>query len=290
MLHTISNDFLTVTVNSFGAEMFSVKNKNGEDYIWQGGDWWPDRSPVLFPTCGNVPTRKYYAGGKEYTLPIHGIAMYREFTLIEKSDTRLLFTLNSDDETLASYPYPFEFSVEYIISGSELTVNLIPKNKGETIMPYMVGWHPGFILWGEDKINDFRVEFTGEEKAELPWYPITPGKPIPEFPTTHALENNCYHLNEEEIYANDTMIFSDYPKSFSLKDKSGYARISMKVSDSISYFCIWKEASDQARFVCLEPWTNIFNSDGSSPNFDERPMSRLMPGESATYSYKVLFN
>ena len=290
MLHTISNEFLTVTVNSFGAELFSVKNSEGTEYIWQGGDWWPDRSPVLFPTCGNVPTKKYFAGGKEYTLPIHGIAMYREFVLTEKSDTRLLFTLTSDEETLGSYPYNFEFAVEFSLDKNALTVNLIPTNTGKSVMPYMVGWHPGFILWGEDAINDFRVEFAEEEKKELPWYPITPGKPIPLNPTTHALVNNCYYLNEEEIYANDTMIFSDYPKAFSLKDKSGYARISMEVSDNISFFCIWKEASDEARFICLEPWTNIFNSDGTTPSFDERPMSRLEPGEGAVYKYRVLFN
>lgn len=289
MLYTIKNDFLTVTVNSFGAELTSVKNTEGTEYIWQGGDWWPDRSPVLFPTCGNVPTKKYFAGGKEYTLPIHGIAMYREFTLVESSQDRLLFSLKSDEKTLLSYPFEFEFFVEFILSENTLSVNLIPENRGDKIMPCMTGWHPGFILWADDEIGEFSVDF-GKGASKLSWFPLTPGRPIPLHPTVHGLRDGKYYLNEEEIYKNDTMIFTDYPKTFSLKDKSGYARISMSVSENIPYFCIWKEASAEARFVCLEPWSHIFNCDGTTQNLDTRPMPRLSPGERAVYSYKVFFN
>ena len=135
MFYTIKNEYLEVSVNSFGAELSSVKAKDGYEYMWQGGEWWPDRCPVLFPTCGNLPGRKYYYDGKEYKLPIHGIAMYREFTLVEKEETRLLFSQKSDAETLKSYPFEFELQVEFTLDENSLITRLIPINTGTGIMP-----------------------------------------------------------------------------------------------------------------------------------------------------------
>ncbi len=287
MFYTIKNDRLTVTVNSFGAELSSVVGADGYEYIWQGGEWWPDRSPVLFPTCGNVPGRRYFVDGKEYKLPIHGIAMYREFDLIEKAADRLLFSQKSSEETLKSYPFDFELQVEFLLDGNTLITKLIPINTGTGIMPYMVGWHPGFNLPGDGAIGDFRVDFG--KCDSLVWYPTLGNSPIPLHPTVHNLKDNSYYLNEEEIYENDTMIFRDYPKSFSLRDPKGRTVISMQAGDNIPYFCIWKEASSEARFVCLEPWNNIFTTDGSPEHLEKRRMTRLAPGERDIYTYKTVF-
>ena len=288
MFYTIKNEYLEVSVNSFGAELSSVKSTDGYEYMWQGGEWWKDRCPVLFPTCGNLPGRKYYYAGAEYKLPIHGIVMYREFSLVEKSDTRLLFSQKSDEETFKSYPFSFELQVEFTLDGNSLVTKLIPINAGEGIMPYMVGWHPGFNLPGDGEIGKFRVDFG--KCDTLVWHPIPQGGPIALHPTVHNLEDNSYYLNEEEIYANDTMIFRDYPKSFSLIDPDGNPVVSMQVSDNLPYFCIWKEASSEARFVCLEPWNNIFMSDGTPEHFEKKMMARLAPGERDIYTYKTVFH
>ena len=208
MLYTIKNDYLTVSVDSFGAQMCSVKSADGYEYMWQGEKYWEDHCPVLFPTCGNLPGRKYFVGDKEYKLPIHGIVMYREAELAEASDTRLVFRFTSCEETLANYPFRFELYVVFEISGNTLTTKIIPKNIGDRVMPYMVGWHPGFNLWGDGDIGEFRVDF-GKCDA-LPWYPIEPGHPISKLSRPHELTDDSYYLCEEEIYYNDTMIFTDY--------------------------------------------------------------------------------
>ncbi len=288
MLYTIKSDKLSVTVDTFGAQVMSIKSADGFEYLWQGGEWWPDRCPVLFPTCGNCPTRKYTYRGKEYKLPIHGIAMYREFTLEQKSDTRLVFVLRSDNDTLAQYPFDFEFCVEVYVDGNELFVNLLPTNTGDKTLPYMAGWHPGFNLRGDYAIGEYAVDFGTYES--LDWYPIPPGGPVAFASKPHALDGGKYYLNEEEIYYNDTMIFENYPKTLALLDGTGEPWIKMEVSDNLKFFCIWKEASAEARFVCLEPWSNIFNSDGSTEDFEKKKMQSLAPGESGKYSYRVTFN
>ena len=288
MLYTIKNEFLTVTVDSFGAQMISAKSADGYEYIWQGEKYWDDHAPVLFPSCGNLPGGKYTYRGKEYKLPIHGLVMYREAHLVEKSDTKLVFKFVSDAETFEAYPFCFELNVVFEISGKTLTTKIIPTNKDEKVMPYMVGWHPGFNLWGDGAIGDFRVDFGYGN--ELPWYPIIPNHPISKDSKPHALRDGSYYLDEEEIYYNDTMIFTNYPKSFSLKDGNGYAKISMRVSENLPFFCIWKEPYTDARFICLEPWNNIFNSDGSIEDFEKKKMATLVPGESEEYVYETTFN
>ena len=50
MQTTISNEFLTVTIDTHGAEVVSVKNSKGEELIWQADPAiWDRHSPVLFP-------------------------------------------------------------------------------------------------------------------------------------------------------------------------------------------------------------------------------------------------
>lgn len=287
MLYTLKNDFLEVKVDSFGAELRSVKSKNGEEYIWQGDNEWADHSPVLFPTCGNCPNLKYIWQGKEYKLPIHGIAMYRELTLTDKTDNSLLFTLLSDEETKKSYPFDFKFEVEFKLTENKLSVTLRPTNTGEGYMPFMAGWHPGFNLWGDGEIGSFAVDFG--EGDELMWYPILPDQPISYTPLPHALDDGKYYLNEKEIYDNDTMIFENYPRTFKLVDGTGNAKISMSVSENLPFFCIWKAPVSTSRFICLEPWSNIFNSDGTTEDFAIKKMQRLDSGKTCEYTYEVSF-
>ena len=288
MIYTIKNDYLTLSADTFGAEIRSIKSNSGDEYIWQGEKYWYDHSPVLFPTCGNCPGRKYIWQGKEYKLPIHGIAKYREFKLESITDTSLTFTLESDAGTLENYPFEFRLTVKYCLQDNKLNVAIIPTNTGNGYMPYMVGWHPGFNLWGDYKINEFAVDFGAGES--LPWYPIPPDSPISYTSVPHALTDGKYQFSEEEIYANDTMIFENYPTTLSLVDGDGNARISMKMSDNLPFFCIWKEPFADARYVCLEPWSNIFNSDGSTEDFAKKKMQRLDPGKSESYTYEVTFN
>ena len=50
MNYTISNEKLTLVVSSKGGEFQSVKDAEGQEYLWQGdAATWTDRGPNLFP-------------------------------------------------------------------------------------------------------------------------------------------------------------------------------------------------------------------------------------------------
>ena len=45
----LKNEQLTIRVAEKGAELQSVKDSEGREYMWQAGAEWPRHSPVLFP-------------------------------------------------------------------------------------------------------------------------------------------------------------------------------------------------------------------------------------------------
>ena len=47
---TIMNNKLSVDINSLGANLWSIKDQEGTEYLWQGDvNTWPDKSMNFFP-------------------------------------------------------------------------------------------------------------------------------------------------------------------------------------------------------------------------------------------------
>ena len=67
MQATIHNEFLTLTVDTHGAEAVSLKNAAGEELLWQADPAvWKRHAPILFPWTGKLPGGTFEAGGKTY--------------------------------------------------------------------------------------------------------------------------------------------------------------------------------------------------------------------------------
>ena len=61
MVVTLKNKKIELSVNSFGAEMNSLKDAvTGKDYLWTGNpDVWKFHAPVLFPhKAGSLPQKR----------------------------------------------------------------------------------------------------------------------------------------------------------------------------------------------------------------------------------------
>ena len=79
MIHTIQNQHLSVSIDSYGAQLMSIRSGSTE-YLWQGDPtYWKDRAPVLFPICGRLYGGKYTYRGVDYQMNIHGFARGSEF-------------------------------------------------------------------------------------------------------------------------------------------------------------------------------------------------------------------
>ena len=286
MIYTIKSDKLTVGVNSLGAQLTSIKSPDFE-YLWQPGIW-KDQAPLLFPLCGRLKDCKYTCQGKEYEMDLHGFLMFKEFTPVTVSDTRIVLECLSSEETRAVYPFDFKVVAEYTLDGEDIHFDYNITNNSGTTMPYMFGWHPAFNLptdKGQD-INDYEINF-GELDSVI-WEPLAPvGSILPRTRVRRELENHSYKLCETEIYEQDTMIFREHNCAVTLFAEGHPYKLSLEWSSNIPTLCVWKLPLHKEKFICIEPWAT-YPKDGVTDNdFDKRPMPRLEAGETERYSYTL---
>lgn len=286
---TIKNEYYTITVSTLGAELISVKSNSGYEYMWQNNaNFWESHAPILFPTCGKLMDDKYTYRGKEYKMDFHGFAKNSEFAVASKEGSHITMSLTSNADTKKIYPFDFTVIANYELRGAEIIFSVEIINRGNDIMPYMFGWHPGFALPcdKDTDVGDYKLELGVKE---LLWHPLQNGPFVSSEGRKYEIPDGAYVLNEEEIYANDTMIFRGHNNRLILHaDKNSYS-LDFKWSENLPYLCIWKDEFNAAKFICLEPWSAT-PADGNEPeNFDTRKMQRLAAGKKETYTYTLKF-
>lgn len=289
---SIKNEYYTITVSTLGAELISVKNSDGAEYLWQNtGSFWDSHAPLLFPVCGRLKSSKYSYQGKEYPMDLHGFIKDSEFAVASKEGGHITMTLSSNAKTREIYPFDFNVIANYELRGKEIIFSVKITNTGKGELPYMFGWHPGFKLPTGDSldINCYSLNF-GEGVTELDWYPLQNGAFARPYSEKYPLKNNEYQLSEEEIYKNDTMIFEGHKNKLTLSAKGAPYSLDMSWTQNLPYLCVWKDEFNEAKYICLEPWSAIPNDGVTDENFDTRKMNRLAAGESETYSYTLNFN
>ena len=155
-METIKNEHLTVEVSEMGAELQSIKDSEGREYLWQGGEKWPRRSPILFPIVCSVNDDTYTVDGKEYHLPRHGFARDTKFKLIAQGEHKVTYALHESEETLKVYPYRFNLAVSYRLSGNKIHVVWHVENTDCREIHFQIGGHPAFLAPGCKEDEDLK--------------------------------------------------------------------------------------------------------------------------------------
>ena len=89
-METLHNELLTVEVSDLGAELQSIKDDEGKEYLWQGDDrYWGRRSPILFPIVCGLWKGTYRTEGDTYQMGRHGFARDMNFRVLKKADDRV---------------------------------------------------------------------------------------------------------------------------------------------------------------------------------------------------------
>ena len=292
MNYVLKNEYYTMTVSTLGAEMISLKNKSDKELLWQNpdGKYWGDHAPILFPLCGAIKDKKAFYKGVAYDINMHGFALTSEFELIEKNDSDLTLSLKSSEETKKAYPFDFTLTVRYSLEGEKVVFSATVKNDGEDILPFSFGWHPGFNLPCDSKtdIEDYAVKF--DNKEEVTWVHFyfdfdTPNEYLP-----YKTPGSKYQFCEEEIYKYDTMIFKDMGNRITLAAEGRPFSLDMTWTDNLPVLCIWKSEYNDAKFICIEPWTHDTLRGEMSNHWEERDAHRLNPGENERFEYTLKFS
>lgn len=281
MLHTIENAFLTVEVNSLGAELFSLRTKNPRrEYLWQGLEAvWPGRSPVLFPVIGRLLEDTYYDNGKAYSLQKHGFARKKEFQLIENSGDSLGLSLQNDAETRAVYPFGFELQLRFSLEGNALYVTHTVLNRSDRELPFSLGAHPGFQCETGDYLEFELPETVSTERIHTgDAYLLEERFPL--------LANETRLPITKELFEPDALILSGLRSSrVTLKSERHPHTVDFFFGNA-PFLGIW--AKPGASYVCIEPWFGVNDSYTRKSDIREKRGIEVLPvGESFEYTFTV---
>ena len=287
MIHTIKNEFLTVSAKEAGAELMSILGAEGTEYLWQGdAKYWSDRALNIFPYVARLNGGKYYLDGELHEMAIHGIAPYRCFTVTENDGKRMVFELRADEKTRAEYPRDFVFRIVYALEGKTLTVSFVCENRDEKTMYFGLGGHPGFNvpLAPGKKFEDYRLRFA--ETCE----PLRVGFNADCF-VTHEdvpfhLENGTDIPLRHDLFDDDAIVLRDMAREVTLDCGEGPG-VTVRFP-GMQYLGLWHWPRTDAPYVCIEPWCSLPADAGKITVFEEqRDLIALEPGKTYENNWSI---
>ena len=146
-MKTLKNTALTLNISLHGAELTSIRDSFGLEFLWQADPaFWKRHSPVLFPIVGSLWDKHFRVNGREYEMGQHGFARDMDFRLVSESEDEMWFELKSSPETLAKYPYEFTLRIGYRLEANKIHVMWEVSGDDSQTMWFQIGAHPAFYL------------------------------------------------------------------------------------------------------------------------------------------------
>ena len=285
---TIQNSDISLTVSPLGAQMMNICTSDGVEYLWQGDPaYWSSRSPILFPFVGRLTDNSYKYGGKTYPMTIHGFILAQEFRIAEQSDDSVTLEAESNDETLAIYPFSFLFRTQYKLCGNTIQITYTVVNRSDRMMPFGLGGHPGFRvpIVPEDRFENYYLEF--DNPCEPDRIGFTPGvylngQDLP-YPLTDGQRVPLVH----SLFDNDALVFRNMDRGITLKSSSSSRGVHVDFPD-FPYIGFWHKNCSDAPYVCIEPWTTLPSRQDIVEDFSYKSdMIRLAPGATYTNNWSI---
>lgn len=283
MQYVLKNTCMTLTVDSFGAQMVSMKNQDGKEYLWQGDPaYWNDHAPNLFPYVGRTIGGHYEYNGQTYPMPLHGFASSQEFTVVEQRDDLLTLRLQDNKETQVWYPWCFAFEVTYRLLNNAVQITYTVHNRDEKEMYFGLGGHPGFCLPMDEgaEFSDYRIRF-----------------PLPCCPRRIDFDSNnfCLGLKDEysldesgaialsyELFNSGTIALAQTPGVVILENKHTGKGVKVHYPQ-MDYLALWHAENTKANFLCVEPWCSLPSPAGAKTVF-EKQKDLILLESGAVYS------
>ena len=263
---TLENEKLKVQADPLGAELKSVVDKElGRECLWTGDPaYWTGHAPVLFPVVGLCHDGKYRYKGVEYELRQHGFARNSVFTVSEAGNTKVVFSLRSNDQLKKIYPFDFTLYVTYELSGKTIseTFDVVNEDKKEP-MYFSIGGHPGFLFDGG--LQD--QQFTFNSREDLDRLQLA-GRYF-----SRTLVKNYMNAKDplpvtEHLFDNDAVVFHDFAfTTITLANKKTGHGVTVDLT-GFPYVGMW--AKPGAPYACIEPWFGLADYEDFNGELPEK--------------------
>jgi galactose mutarotase-like enzyme len=285
MLYTLSNEFLTITIDSMGATPRSITSKEGLAYLTDPAI---QSSPFLFPFVGRHNENRYTYKGSEYEITIHGFIRNKEFTLQNQSKDSLTLLCNSDFETLQQYPFPFSFSITYSLQGQQLNIEASVTNTGTNAMYYGFGFHPAFNApMTSGQFSDCYLSFPNTVGLEEQI--VAPSKQVLDKRIAFQIEDKKLHLTYE-LFDNDARILYGTGGLVKLEERASNHSVTITYED-IPQLVIWQRPKTKGKTICLEPCTSLPAFEGKTTELTEKKdLIRLEANTNGIHSIGIVFD
>lgn len=248
----------------------------GEFHKARGGN------PILFPFCGRSFDRGdigFWRDAQDVRRPMpnHGLARQGDFhaTRVDEGGFECVFV--PGPEAIASYPFQYEFRVEYRFAAFGLTCRLTLDNLGDAPLPWSAGHHFYFTLpWSEgSKRGDYLIRIPAETRLRQDAAGLL--VPGPRLGPVVRMDN------PDLIDA----IHADLTRPEAVFGEEGQpGDVAVRLGDGPlpppgSIFVTWSEA-EGVPFYCVEPWMGPPNAQ-----VHHQGLHFVPPGGTETFTVSV---
>lgn len=287
MIIELKKGNLRAAARTLGGELVSLKDGNGQEYIWEGAPaFWSGQNPVLFPIVGSLKDGKVDIGGKIYEMGRHGFARGMEFTPVEQGEDFITLELRENEETLERYPFPFSLRVTHRLLEDGFSTTFSVTNTGAVPMPFCVGGHTAIRIPEGERLEDYELVFDVLEQADS--HLLNPQGIIRHDGRKPMLDGNRIALDYNTFAEMDTIIFSMLRSgnvSLLHRETGRGMRLDFHEFPMVAF---WTKPG--APFLCLEPWQGCAAWDNESGRFEDKPFCTVLRpggGKSLTYAFCI---
>ena len=290
MEYTIENEYLKLTVTTWGAQVKSLVRKcDGVEHIWQADkSVWGYHAPILFPHTGKVVDGTIRAKNADFASGQHGFARLMEHEFVCQTENSIVLELRSTPETYARIPYEFALVSTFTLEGDTLHHTLTVENYDEEKLPFGIGYHPAFTVPFDDKhaATDYELRFSEPES------PLCLGC-LPKGllnGTVYTLDSNIQSIPiDENLFANDSHCMVNIKSSTLGIYEKGTGRAVVCNIEEFPYALIWSKPG-MPKFVCIEPWHSLPSAEWAGSDWNAKPAAAILePGESWSCTLSTSF-
>ena len=284
--HTIRSGDLTATIKAHGAEMCSLRHKDGTEFVWQAGPAWQRHAPLLFPIVGRLANDEMRHKGKTYRMSQHGFARDSRFAWVERGESQCSLVLEDSEATRALYPFAFRLTAAYVLDDAGLDLTLTVVNTGGETLPVSLGGHPAFnwpLQPGVPK-ESYALTFTNEEPSPVR---RVEGGLLLAATDPSPVQGTVLPLSEA-LFTSDAVIL-DPVNSHAVRYAAGngtgpWLKMSWRGFRELG---VWSKPTG-APFLCIEPWRGYASPKDFDGEFTDKPgLMHIAPGAEERLSFRV---
>lgn len=264
--------------------------------------------PVLFPP-NRIEDGRFEFEDRVYEFPItivdqnnfhHGNLKSQPFaidSIVKSSEAVEVYTsyrgTPENNPMFAKFPHTFLVTMKVRLSAAGLEQSATFTNLSETNMPMGMGFHTAFNIpfTPDGKRENYNLIASVSKQWELTADRQLPTGNLLELGEDAAITSTgiCPFTKViDNVYSRTPITVDNKPFSGCiLTDKGTGISVRYEASDDYKFWTLWNDFNEKPYF-CIEPQTWIHNAPNLKLPADQTGFTFLKPGESKTYSSKIV--